>query len=224
MSSLDQLKQHTVVVADTGDIDAIAKHKPQDATTNPSLLYKAAQMSQYQPLVDEAITFGKSAGKSDDELVDTIEKGDLLTVLDEREDTYVILTFNGNRGAVEKVNAVKIIESADIYSELIKENPTEGRLYTLRASAWWALEKHQKALDDFDKALSLTRQCVHDHYRALFADDRSPVRHERAAQLAYSFITQAHGEGLFGAPQRGHGLIDQCRSALAEHDAVGALI
>ena len=42
MNSLEQLKQHTVVVADTGEIDAIAKHQPQDATTNPSLLFKAA--------------------------------------------------------------------------------------------------------------------------------------------------------------------------------------
>jgi transaldolase len=55
MNSLDQLKQHTVVVADTGDIDSIAQHKPQDATTNPSLLYKAAQMPQYAGLIDEAI-------------------------------------------------------------------------------------------------------------------------------------------------------------------------
>ncbi|MDA1014992.1 MAG: transaldolase, partial [Planctomycetota bacterium] len=40
VNSLEQLKQHTVVVADTGDIDAIAEHQPRDATTNPSLLYK----------------------------------------------------------------------------------------------------------------------------------------------------------------------------------------
>ena len=43
MSQLDSLKRFTTVVADTGDIDAIALHKPQDATTNPSLLLKAAQ-------------------------------------------------------------------------------------------------------------------------------------------------------------------------------------
>lgn len=72
MNSLEQLKQHTVVVADTGDIDAIAEHKPQDATTNPSLLYKAAQMSQYQPLVDEAIKYGQSTANNDDELIDSI--------------------------------------------------------------------------------------------------------------------------------------------------------
>ena len=72
MSALDQLKEHTTVVADTGDIDAIAEHKPQDATTNPSLLYKAAQMPQYQSLVDEAISYGQSKGNSEDELIDAI--------------------------------------------------------------------------------------------------------------------------------------------------------
>lgn len=58
MSALDQLKELTVVVADTGDIDSIDQYKPQDATTNPSLIYKAAGMDQYQELVDEAISYG----------------------------------------------------------------------------------------------------------------------------------------------------------------------
>jgi transaldolase len=55
MSLLESLKRSTRVVADTGDIDAIAEHKPQDATTNPSLLFQAAQKPQYQELVDEAL-------------------------------------------------------------------------------------------------------------------------------------------------------------------------
>jgi len=55
MNLLESLKRYTTVVADTGDIDAIAEHKPQDATTNPSLLYQAAQKPQYQDLVGEAI-------------------------------------------------------------------------------------------------------------------------------------------------------------------------
>jgi transaldolase len=55
MTLLDSLKRYTTVVADTGDIDAIAKLKPQDATTNPSLLYQAAQKPQYQHLVDSAL-------------------------------------------------------------------------------------------------------------------------------------------------------------------------
>ena len=49
---LDQLRQYTVVVADTGDIEAIGKFRPQDSTTNPSLITAAAQLPQYRPIVD----------------------------------------------------------------------------------------------------------------------------------------------------------------------------
>lgn len=66
-SSLDQLKQFTTVVADTGDFQSIQKYKPQDATTNPSLLYSAAALAQYQHLVDDAIKYGKAHGKTVDE-------------------------------------------------------------------------------------------------------------------------------------------------------------
>ncbi len=52
---LEQLRNYTVVVADTGDIEAMEKFRPQDATTNPSLITAAAQMPQYQPIVDGVI-------------------------------------------------------------------------------------------------------------------------------------------------------------------------
>jgi transaldolase len=55
MNLLESLKRYTTVVADTGDIEAIAEYQPQDATTNPSLLYQAAQKSQYEHLVDDAL-------------------------------------------------------------------------------------------------------------------------------------------------------------------------
>jgi transaldolase len=54
-SLLEQLKQYTVVVADTGDIQAIEKFTPRDATTNPSLITAAAQMPQYQSIVDDTL-------------------------------------------------------------------------------------------------------------------------------------------------------------------------
>jgi transaldolase len=54
MTLLESLKRYTTVVADTGDIEAIARHRPQDATTNPSLLFHAARMPVYRNLVDEA--------------------------------------------------------------------------------------------------------------------------------------------------------------------------
>jgi transaldolase len=59
---LESLKRSTTVVADTGDIDAIAEHRPQDATTNPSLLLHAAQQPRYQGLVDDALDFARRAG------------------------------------------------------------------------------------------------------------------------------------------------------------------
>jgi transaldolase len=59
-SLLEQLRTMTTVVADTGDIDAIEKVKPQDATTNPSLITAAAQMPQYQKIVDDVLKEAKA--------------------------------------------------------------------------------------------------------------------------------------------------------------------
>ena len=57
---LEQLKSMTTIVADTGDIEAIHHHQPEDATTNPSLLLKAATLPEYIPLISDAIAWGKS--------------------------------------------------------------------------------------------------------------------------------------------------------------------
>lgn len=67
-NQVEQLKKLTTIVADTGDIEAIRKFKPQDATTNPSLIFKAAKMPAYSNLVDDAVKNGK---------------GDLSAVMDE---------------------------------------------------------------------------------------------------------------------------------------------
>lgn len=58
-NQLDELKTLTTIVADTGDVEAISKINPQDATTNPSLILKAATMPEYSSLVEDAILFGK---------------------------------------------------------------------------------------------------------------------------------------------------------------------
>ncbi|MFW2455556.1 transaldolase [Methyloversatilis discipulorum] len=60
---LESLKQHSIVVADTGDIESIARLRPQDATTNPSLLLKSAQDARYRPLLDAALAQAKAAGE-----------------------------------------------------------------------------------------------------------------------------------------------------------------
>ena len=68
MTLLESLEQYTTVVADTGDIDAIHRHRPQDATTNPSLLYHAAQMPAYRHLVEEAAEKASDLGGSHEEM------------------------------------------------------------------------------------------------------------------------------------------------------------
>nr|WP_290693820.1 transaldolase [Halomonas sp. UBA3074] len=68
-SQLEQLKQHSLVVADTGDLEAIRRYQPQDATTNPSLLLKAFSLSGYQALIDEELSSVKASGGSREEQV-----------------------------------------------------------------------------------------------------------------------------------------------------------
>jgi transaldolase len=70
MTLLESLKKYTTVVADTGDIDAIARHRPQDATTNPSLLYHAAQMPAYRHLVEEAAELAQQSGGGHKEMAE----------------------------------------------------------------------------------------------------------------------------------------------------------
>ncbi|KLV09800.1 transaldolase [Photobacterium ganghwense] len=77
-TKLEQLRALTTVVADTGDIDAISKYKPQDATTNPSLILKAAQIEEYAPLIEQAIAYAKA--QSDDKQQQIADTCDMLAV------------------------------------------------------------------------------------------------------------------------------------------------
>lgn len=77
-TQLDSLRNMTVVVADTGDIDAIKKYQPQDATTNPSLILSASALPQYAPLIDEAVAYANT--KSSDKAQQLIDAEDKLAV------------------------------------------------------------------------------------------------------------------------------------------------
>jgi transaldolase len=70
MNQLEQLKQFTTVVADTGDFQSIKAYAPQDATTNPSLILKAVQKPEYRPLLEKAIA--DNAGASTDDVIDRL--------------------------------------------------------------------------------------------------------------------------------------------------------
>jgi len=73
-NSLEQLKAHTVVVADTGDFEAMKQFSPQDATTNPSLILNAATMPKYKEILDRAIAYGKTISDDSDAVGKTVDK------------------------------------------------------------------------------------------------------------------------------------------------------
>ncbi|MCK6263501.1 transaldolase [Vibrio sp. ZSDE26] len=77
-NKLEQLRKLTTVVADTGDIEAIAKYTPEDATTNPSLILKAAQIAEYAPLIDASVEYAKA--QSDNKAQQVQDTCDMLNV------------------------------------------------------------------------------------------------------------------------------------------------
>jgi transaldolase len=128
MNQLEQLRKLTVVVADTGDFEAIRKHRPQDATTNPSLIFKAAQMPEYRGLVEDAVSAAGLASANRRERVAAcldrlaVDFGrEILKVVPGRVSTEVDarLSFD-TEGTIRKARRlIELYESAGIDRERI---------------------------------------------------------------------------------------------------------
>lgn len=123
MSKLDQLKQLTTIVADTGEFEEIKKYHPTDATTNPSLILAAATKPEYQFLIQEAIQWGKKqASTSKDQLEAVIDKVfvnfgiEILKIVPGRVSTEVDARLSFDvKGSVEKARRlISLYESAKI--------------------------------------------------------------------------------------------------------------
>ena len=136
MNQLDQLKQWTKVVADTGDFQSMAEYKPQDATTNPSLILAASSDSKYKYLIDQAVTDTKDCGKSGDALVEaTIDRvlilfgNEILKIVPGRvsTETDARLSFDFD-GTIEKAR-----ELIRIYEET---GTDRSRILIKIASTW----------------------------------------------------------------------------------------
>mmetsp|Transcript_3464 Transcript_3464/g.3274 ORF Transcript_3464/g.3274 Transcript_3464/m.3274 type:complete len:332 (-) Transcript_3464:106-1101(-) len=131
-SQFEQLKAITTIVADTGDIAAIAKFKPQDATTNPSLIYKAALMPEYAKLVDDAVKNGSDLADIMDKLavnfgieITKIVPGYVSTEVDAR------LSFDTEATIAKARRIIELYKEAGV---------DKSRILVKMASTWEGIE------------------------------------------------------------------------------------
>lgn len=139
-TALDKLKEFTVVVADTGDFNQLEKYRPQDSTTNPSLVYAAAGLPQYQHLVADAVQYAKKNGK---DLTQQIELAtdkicvnfgvEILKIVPGRVSTEVDarLSFDTEATIAKAHQLLKLYEAAGI---------NKDRVLIKIASTWEGIE------------------------------------------------------------------------------------
>lgn len=134
-NALEELKKHTLVVADTGDFAAMEKFKPQDATTNPSLILQASKMDAYKAIIDKAVAYGIAFdGSKDEKVTKAVDKmfvlfgAEILKVVPGRVSTEVDARLSFNKEAqIEKAKAlISMYEEEGIPKErvLIKLSST----------------------------------------------------------------------------------------------------
>jgi len=128
MNQLEQLRQYSVVVADTGDISAIQTYRPTDATTNPTLLLDAAAQAQYHALLEEALRYGDSqAADEQGRLQAAMDKlavnigAEILRIIPGRVSTEVDarLSFNANASIAKARQLINLYEQMQVPRERI---------------------------------------------------------------------------------------------------------
>ncbi|EXJ13790.1 transaldolase [Imhoffiella purpurea] len=197
MSRLAQLKSMTTVVADTGDFEAIADYQPQDATTNPSLLYKAAQMPQYRELVEDAALFGRERG-GENRIAQarwTMDKlavnfgTEILKIVPGRVSTEIDarLSFD-TEATVRRAEGL-----AELYQQ-IGVDPSERVLFKI-ASTWEGIRA----------AARLERQGIHCNLTLLFSFAQAVACADAGVTLISPFVGRIldwykHAENVAGYP------------------------
>lgn len=135
-NQLEQLQKLTTVVADTGEVAAIIKYKPEDATTNPSLILKAAQLESYSHLIDESVAYAKI--QSDDQAQQVVDTCDMLAVNIGKEILKVVpgristevdvrLSYDTEKTVLKARKLIKLYNDAGI---------TNDRILIKIASTW----------------------------------------------------------------------------------------
>jgi transaldolase len=178
MNKLEQLRSLTKVVADTGDIDSIKAYTPIDATTNPSLLLKAAQMPQYADHVESAIQWGQSKGASESErILHTLDKiavnfgTEILKIIPGRISTEVDARLSFDTKATV-TRAEKIIA---LYKEV---GVPQERVLIKIASTWEGI----KAAEQLEK------KGIHCNCTLMFSIAQAIASAEAGATLISPFV------------------------------------
>ena len=126
-NKLEELKKITTVVADTGEIEEIKKYKPTDATTNPSLIFKASSMPEYQFLIQDALTYGKKGSTEKEKLERAMDKVfvnfgiEILKIVPGRVSTEVDarLSFDVEKSIEKAHHLIGLYEEAGINRERV---------------------------------------------------------------------------------------------------------
>ena len=178
MNKLEQLRQMTDVVADTGDIEAIAKYKPVDATTNPSLLLKAAALPQYSDLIDDTVAAVKADNVADNDLIDELADRyavaigcEILKIVPGRISTEVDARLSFDREA-SVVRAHKLI---DLYDS---KGIGRERVLIKLASTWEGIEA----------ARQLESEGINCNLTLLFCDIQAVAAAKAGAFLISPFV------------------------------------
>jgi len=179
-TQLDQLKQYTTVVADTGDFASIKQYTPQDATTNPSLIFKAASMPDYAWLVDKAVADSRSSGAaatSPAGLAETIDRllvlfgCEILKIVPGRVSTEVDARLSFD-------TAGTVAKARELIARYEKEGIARERILIKIASTWEGI----KAAEQLEK------EGIHCNLTLLFSFAQAVACAEARVQLISPFV------------------------------------
>jgi len=130
-----QLARYSVIVADTGDIDAIKKYQPTDATTNPSLLLDAATKPTYKHLIDDAVAYGKKHAKEGDEMRIVMDK--LFVNAGTEILKYVPGVISTETDARLSFDVDALMDQAHRLIKFYKENGVEKERVLIKLASTW---------------------------------------------------------------------------------------
>ncbi len=136
LNQLDQLKTFTKVVADTGDFETLRAYAPQDATTNPSLIFKAAQMPAYRDLVEQAITDSRRSGATGKALLNQINEH-LLVLFGIEILKIVPGRVSTETDASLSFDTASLIDKAHRFISLYAENKIPRERILIKIASTW---------------------------------------------------------------------------------------